>query len=670
MAHIDAGKTTVTERILYYTGRIHCMGEVDDGSATMDWMKEEQERGITITLAATSCPWHDHVINLIDTPGHVDFTAEVERSLRVLDGAVAVFCGVEGVEPQSEAVWHQADRYGVPRLAFVNKMDRVGADFGEVLAMIHDKLGPAAIPIQLPIGRESAFRGIVDLVEMRAYYWDADSDGYEYTSGEIPPELCDDAQLGHDALIERAAEAHEELLDRYAETGTLGTAELRRGLHLSTLRGDAVPVLCGSALRNMAVQPLLDAIVAYLPSPLELPPIAGIRPSSGEPVSIPRSDGSHFSALCFKVSVDAGRPPLQYLRIYSGKLEVGTTILNSTRGIRLRANHIYHMHAARRERVEVAAAGDICAVVGLKDTVTGDTLCSPGYPVLLEVMRFPDPVISVAIEPRRVADDAKLQEALQALALEDPTLGIRVNEETGQTLLAGMGELHLEVVVHRILEEYNVDAKVGRPQVSYRESVLHVGEGEGRVEKVIGGKSVFGHCSLRARPTARGGGVRVLPYADPETPPELIRAAVEVLSSSLDSGPLMGYPLVDLELQILAIEYSRERSTELAHRMAASTALRQALQPAESVLLEPVMAVDIVTPADFLGDVIGNLNQRRGRIEGITERRRAQVIHAAVPLREMFGYATQLRSLSQGRATHSMQLSHYAPVEPDAASAG
>jgi elongation factor G len=664
MAHIDAGKTTLTERILYYTGRNYKIGEVHEGSATMDWMEQEQERGITITSAATTCVWHDHWINIIDTPGHVDFTVEVERSLRVLDGAVAVFDGVAGVEPQSETVWRQADRYGVPRICFINKLDRTGADFYFDVQSIIDRLGARPLVMQIPIGTEADFLGVVDLVEMEAHIWKGD-DGKLWDTADIPADLANKAAEYRDKLVEAAAETSEDLLEAYLENGTLTVEEIKQGVRAGTLARDFTPVFCGSAFKNKGVQLLLDAIVAYLPSPLDLPPVDGFKPGDEE-VMLHRSadDSEPFSALAFKIMTDPHVGKLTYFRVYSGHVSKGDTVLNSTTGKKERIGRLLRMHANTRQDIDDIFSGDIIAGIGFKNTTTGDTLSDLNDPVQLESMEFPAPVISVAIEPKTKSDEEKLSESLHRLSEEDPTFLVRTDEETGQTIISGMGELHLEILVDRLLREFKVDATVGTPQVAYRETIRRA------VEKIsykhvkqTGGKGQYGHVVIDLEPTGPGGGYE---FVDKITggriPKEYIPSVDAGIEEALDQGILAGYPLVDVRAVLRDGSYHDVDSSEMAFKIAGSIAFQEAAKKAGVKLLEPVMDVEVTTPEDYMGDVIGDLNGRRGKVEGMTQRGNSQVIKAQVPMSEMFGYATDLRSKTQGRATYSMQFNSYQDV--------
>jgi elongation factor G len=670
MAHIDAGKTTTTERILYYTGRTHKMGEVHEGAATMDWMAQEQERGITITSAATTAFWRDFRVNIIDTPGHVDFTVEVERSLRVLDGAIAVFDGVAGVEPQSETVWRQADRYGVPRIAFINKMDRVGADFFASVQSMVDRLGARAVPVQLPIGQEENFRGVVDLIEMRSLTW-SDDLGTNLDIGEVPPELAEQANEYHHQLIDAVADHDEELLETYLEDESAVTPEmLRRALRAATLDITVTPVLLGSAFKNKGVQPLLDAVVEYLPSPLDVPPIHGLDPRTEHELSRRAALDEPFSALAFKVMSDPYVGKLTYIRVYSGQVKSGDRVMNTTSGRTERIGRILQMHANHREERETIGAGEIAAIVGLKQTTTGETLAIDTAPIVLESMTFPDPVISVAVEPRTKGDQDKLSTALQRLAEEDPTFRVRSDEETGQTLIAGMGELHLEIIVDRLTREFNVDANVGRPQVAYRETVdQRVEKIQGRFVRQTGGRGQFGHAIINLEPSGPGEGYEFIDkIVGGRIPREFIPAVDLGIQEAMESGVLAGYPVVDIRVELVDGSYHDVDSSEMAFKVAGSMAFKEGMERAKPKLLEPVMAVEVVTPEDYLGDVMGDLNSRRGRIENLEPRGNAQVIKARVPLAAMFGYATDLRSTTQGRATFTMQFERYEEVPQSIAS--
>jgi elongation factor G len=666
MAHIDAGKTTLTERILYYTGRNYKIGEVHEGAATMDWMEQEQERGITITSAATTCIWHEHIINIIDTPGHVDFTVEVERSLRVLDGAVAVFDGVAGVEPQSETVWRQADRYHVPRICFINKLDRTGADFYFDVDSIVERLGAKPLVMQLPIGKEADFIGVVDLVEMKAHIWKGD-DGKAWETIEIPADLAESAASYRETLLEMVAETSEELLEAYLESGDLTVKEIQHGVRIGTLANDFTPVFCGSAFKNKGVQLLLDAIVAYLPSPEDLPDVDGFKPGDEEVVlTRKQNDADPFSALAFKIMSDPHVGKLTYFRVYSGHLAKGDTVLNTTTGQKERIGRILRMHANHREDVDDVFAGDIVAGIGFKNTTTGDTLSSEGAAIQLESMEFPAPVISVAIEPKTKSDEEKLSASLHRLAEEDPTFLVRGDEETGQTIISGMGELHLEVLVDRLLREFKVDATVGTPQVAYRETIR---KGIEKVQykhvKQTGGKGQYADVVINLEPTGPGGGYEFVDQIKGgSVPREFIPSVDAGIEEALDQGILAGYPLVDVRAILVDGSSHDVDSSEMAFKIAGSMALQNAARKAGVKLLEPVMDVEVTTPEEYMGDVIGDLNGRRGKVEGMQQRGNSQVIRAQVPMSEMFGYATDLRSKTQGLATYSMQFNSYQDV-PD-----
>jgi elongation factor G len=664
MAHIDAGKTTTTERILYYTGRTHKMGEVHEGAATMDWMAQEQERGITITSAATTAFWRDHRINIIDTPGHVDFTVEVERSLRVLDGAVAVFDAVAGVQPQSETVWRQADKYSVPRIAFINKMDRTGADFFKAVQSMVERLGAKPVPIQIPIGQEDAHRGVVDIVEMRAITY-ADDLGTKFDVGDIPTELEEQTNEYHHQLIDAVADHDEELFATYLEDESAVTPEmLKRALRAATLDGSVTPVLLGSAFKNKGVQPLLDAIVDYLPSPLDVPAVHGIDPRTQHELSRKAAADEPFSALAFKVMSDPYVGKLTYFRVYSGQLNAGDRVLNTTTGKTERISRILQMHANHREERQEIGAGEIAAGVGLKSTTTGDTLSADTAPIVLESMTFPDPVISVAVEPKTKADQDKLSQGLQRLSEEDPTFRVRTDEETGQTLISGMGELHLEIIVDRLKREFNVDANVGRPQVAYRETVRkRVEKVEGKFVRQTGGRGQYGHAVIDLEPGDQGSGYEFVDkIVGGKIPKEYIGPIDLGIQEAMESGILGGYPVVDVRIELVEGSYHDVDSSEMAFKVAGSMAFKEAMKRAKPVLLEPMMAVEVVTPEDYLGDVMGNLNSRRGRVEHLEPVGNAQQVKAMVPLAEMFGYATDVRSMTQGRATFTMQFDHYEEV--------
>jgi elongation factor G len=661
MAHIDAGKTTTTERILFYTGVTRKIGETHEGASQMDWMEQEKERGITITSAATTCQWNGNRINIIDTPGHVDFTVEVERSLRVLDGSVAVFCAKGGVEPQSENVWRQADTYGVPRIAFVNKMDRTGADFFNVVEMMKDRLGANAVAAQVPIGNEDQFRGIVDLVEMNARIYKDDL-GQEMETTEIPDDLKDQAEEYREKLVETIAETDEELMMRYLEGEEISNEELKAALRKAVIACEVNPVFCGTAYKNKGVQLLLDAVIDYMPSPLEVPAITGMNPD-GEEESRPSSDEEPFSALAFKIMADPFIGKLGFFRVYSGVLSAGSYVINSTKNKKERIGRILQMHANSREEIAQVYAGDIAAAVGLKDTTTGDTLCDPNHPIILESMEFPEPVISVAIEPQSKAAQEKMGIALQRLAEEDPTFRVRTDEETGQTIISGMGELHLEIIVDRLLREFKVEANVGAPQVAYRETITQEVDIDNKYSKQSGGRGQYGHVKIRVRPTEPGEGYKFTnKVVGGAIPKEYIGPVDSGIQGAMEAGIVAGYPVVDVEVELYDGSYHDVDSSEMAFKVAASMAFKEAMKKSNSVLLEPYFKVEVVTPEDYMGDVMGDLNSRRGRIEGMEARSGAQVINAYVPLSEMFGYSTTLRSMSQGRATYTMIFDHYEQV--------
>jgi len=662
MAHIDAGKTTTTERILFYTGRTHKIGEVHDGAAVMDWMEQEQERGITITSAATTCQWHDYRINVIDTPGHVDFTVEVERSLRVLDGAIALFCSVGGVEPQSETVWRQADKYRVPRIAYVNKMDRMGSDYFQVLDMMIKRLGAHPIAIQLPIGREDAFRGVIDLVEMKALIWDDDK-GETWEIQDIPEDMADFAKEWRNHMIEKLADHDETLMEAYIEGTEIDTAHLKQVIRKATNEIAITPVLCGTAFKNKGVQPLLDAVIDYLPSPLDVPPIKGISPDKGEEIRNP-SDDEPFAALAFKVMTDPFVGKLTYFRVYSGVLKSGSHVYNATKDRKERVGRILQMHANSREERDAIYAGELAAAVGLKFTSTGDTLCDQSDPIILESMDFPNPVIDVAIEPKTKADQEKLGASLHKLAEEDPTFQVHTDEETGQTVISGMGELHLEIIVDRLLREFKVDANVGKPQVAYRETIRKpVEKVVGKFVRQTGGRGQFGHVVINIAPSGPGEGYEFEEkISGGVIPKDYIPSVNQGIKEAMENGILAGYPMVGVKVTLIDGSYHDVDSSEMAFRIAGSMAFKSAVAKAKPVLLEPVMEVEVVVPEEYMGDIIGDLNSRRGKIEGMEPRGKAQVIHGRIPLSEMFGYATDLRSLSQGRATYSMQFDRYEEV--------
>jgi elongation factor G len=666
MAHIDAGKTTTTERILYYTGRTHKMGEVHEGAAVMDWMEQEQERGITITSAATACEWKDHRINIIDTPGHVDFTVEVERSLRVLDGAIAVFDSVAGVEPQSETVWRQADKYGVPRIAFINKMDRVGADFEMSVRTIRERLGANPVPIQLPIGSEDDLRGVIDLVESKALVWKDDL-GIEFDVEDVPAEMADAVEEARHHLIEACADADDELMEMYLEEAEIPVDRLREALRTATLELALTPVLCGSAFKNKGVQPLLDGIIGLLPSPLEVKPVSGVEPVKGQeegnPATRPADDDGPFAALAFKVMTDPFVGKLTYFRVYSGKLSAGSRVLNSATGRTERIGRLLMMHANSREEIEDCYAGDILAGVGLKQTSTGDTLCAPDAPIMLEQIEFPEPVIAVAIEPKTKADQEKLATALQRLAEEDPTFVVESDEETGQTVIRGMGELHLEVLVDRMLREFKVEASVGKPQVAYRETIRQeANKVQGKFVRQTGGSGLYGDVVINVAPNPGEGFEFDSRIKGGAIPTEYIPSVEKGIVEALSSGVKAGYPMVDVKVELIDGSYHDVDSSEMAFKIAGSMAVQEAAKRAKPVLLEPVMQVEVVTPEEFLGDVIGDLSRRRGKVEGQDRRGNALAVNATVPLSEMFGYVGDLRSATQGRASYTMQFARYEEV--------
>ena len=671
VAHVDAGKTTTTERILFYAGISHKIGEVHDGAAVMDWMEQEQERGITITSAATTCFWQgtdeqhpEHRINIIDTPGHVDFTIEVERSLRVLDGAVVVFCGTSGVEPQSETVWRQANKYGVPRMVFVNKMDRAGADFLRVVDQIKDRLGANPVPLQLTIGAEDAFEGVIDLVRMKAMYWDNDDQGLTTREADIPEEHLDIAEQWREALVENAAEATEELTEKYLEEGDLSEADIRQGIRMRTLANEIVPALCGSAFKNKGVQPVLDAVIDYLPAPTEVKAIEGVLTDGETAVTRESNDDEPFSALAFKIATDPFVGTLTFFRVYSGVLESGSRVFNTTRSRRERIGRMVQMHSNSRNEVSEVRAGDIAAAIGLKDVTTGDTLCDEQHKVTLEQMEFPEPVISVAIEPKSVADRDKMAEALGKLAQEDPSFRVSTDEETGQTIIAGMGELHLDILIDRMRREFAVEANIGKPQVAYRETIRRDVESEGRYVRQSGGRGQFGHVYLKVEPLEESeddyefvdnivGGV---------IPKEYIPAVNRGIQEQMNNGVIAGYPLINIRATLFDGSYHEVDSSEIAFKIAGSTALRNAVADADPVLLEPVMAVEVVTPEEYMGDVVSDISRRRGMIDAMDENPAGKIIRAQIPLGEMFGYATDLRSATQGRATYTMEFKKYDEV--------
>jgi elongation factor G len=662
IAHIDAGKTTITERILFYTQRIHRMGEVHDGTTTMDWMAQERERGITITAAATSCYWMGHQVNIIDTPGHIDFTVEVQRSLRVLDGGIVVLDGVAGVEPQSETVWHQADRYGVPRICFINKMDRPGANFGHAVETIRDRLGAEPVAVQIPLGSEEKFEGTVDLITGKALVW-ADEMGTRQEEMDVPAHLEEETARYRDVLLESLGEVDDAMATDYLEGKDVPVEEIRRALREATLASKLVPVFCGSALRNKGIQPLLDAVVHYLPSPLDVPPMEGVNPETGETEVRHVDEEGPFSALAFKISSDPYVGRLAYVRVYSGTLKTGSRVVNSTKERKERAGRLLRMHANRQEDIDAVYAGDIAAVIGLKQTFTGDTLCDGEAPIILESIKFPEPVISVAIEPRTQADQEKMHEVLDRLAEEDPTFQVRVDRDTGQTLISGMGELHLEVLVDRMLREFHVSANVGKPQVSYRETITMPVRAEGRYIRQTGGHGQYGHVWLEMEPLAKGSGyVFENEISNGKVPKEFIPAVDQGIQEAMESGVLAGYPVVDIKVRLVDGSFHEEDSSPLAFKIAGSMALKNGVQRAKPILLEPIMSVEAVVSEDFVGEVMGDLNSRRAQIEGLEARGSLQAVRAHAPLAEMFGYATALRSLTQGRGTFTMEFDYYAEV--------
>jgi elongation factor G len=665
MAHIDAGKTTTTERILYYTGRVHRMGEVHDGAATMDWMEQEKERGITITSAAITCEWKNHKINIIDTPGHVDFTVEVERSLRILDGAVAVFCAVGGVEPQSETVWRQADKYGVPRIAFINKMDRVGADFAGVVAAIRDRLGATPVPLHMPMGEGELYTGIIDLIGMQSYVYHEESQGMTFDVMDIPGDLLDRAIEARTHMIEAIADHDDTLLERYLSGDEISEQEIRRVLRAATVDLSVVPVLCGSAFKNKGVQKLLDAVVAYLPSPVDVPPVEGHEMGGKGMGRVVRetSDSAPPALLAFKIATDPYVGRLTYLRVYSGTVRSGDTLLNATSGKRERIGRLLEMHANKRDEIDETYAGDIIAAVGLKKTKTGDTLCDPGQPLLLESMVFPDPVISVAIEPKTKADQDRLAVCLDRLAEEDPTFRVSTDEETGQTIMSGMGELHLEILVDRLLREFQLEARVGKPQVAYRETIRSRAHIVQRLVKQSGGKGQYAHVVMDVEPGAAGVGLEFINQIKGGViPTEFIPAVERGVRDAMEAGVLAGYPVVDIRVTLVDGSFHEVDSNELAFRMCGAAAFREALRRATPVILEPLMDVEVVLPGEYVGEVIADLNSRRGRIAGTVLKPKAHIVAATVPLASMFGYATSLRSATQGRAIYSMQFARYQEV--------
>jgi elongation factor G len=662
MAHIDAGKTTTTERILYYTGRTHKIGEVHDGTATMDWMVQEQERGITITSAATTAFWGDYRVNIIDTPGHVDFTVEVERSLRVLDGAVGVFCAVGGVEPQSETVWRQADKYGVPRIAFINKMDRVGANFEAVVNQIRTKLGKNAVALQLPIGAEDKFRGVIDLVLMKALIFNDESLGAKYETEEIPAEYREEAEHLREKLVESIAETHDELLEKYLAGEPIELAELKAAIREATIAQKITPVMCGSAFKNKGVQPLLDSVVDYLPSPIDIPPVKGIDPDDESFVQREASDSEPFAALIFKIMTDPFVGQLAFFRVYSGHVESGTSVLNTTKGNSERIGRLLQMHANKREEIKEVWAGDIGAAVGLRSVTTGDTICDRDKPIVLETMTFPEPVIAVAIEPKTKVDQEKMGVALAKLMQEDPTFKVHTDPETNQTIIRGMGELHLEIIVDRMVREFGVAANVGKPQVAYREAITRKSEAEGKFVRQSGGKGQYGHVKMRFEPMPEGGFEFINEVVGGSVPREFIKPTEQGIKEALERGILAGYPITGVRAILYDGSYHDVDSSEMAFKIAGSMAFQEGAKKAGPILLEPIMDVEVVTPEDYAGDVMGDLSRRRGKIQAMEERAGAKVIKAHVPLSEMFGYATQVRSMSQGRASYTMQFLAYEPA--------
>ncbi len=662
MAHIDAGKTTTTERILYYTGRTHKIGEVHEGTATMDWMVQEQERGITITSAATTAMWGDTRVNIIDTPGHVDFTVEVERSLRVLDGAVGVFCAVGGVEPQSETVWRQADKYGVPRIAFINKMDRIGANFEAVLNQIRTKLGKNAVPLQLPIGAEDQFKGVIDLVQMKALFFRDETLGAKYDIEEIPAELREGAEHYREKMVESIAEQHDELLEKYLAGEPLEISELKAALREATIAQKITPVLCGSAFKNKGVQPLLDCVVDYLPSPLDIPPVKGINPDDESFIERKADDKEPFAALVFKIMTDPFVGQLAFFRVYSGHIESGTAVLNTTKGNSERVGRLLQMHANKREEIKEVWAGDIGAAVGLRNVTTGDTICTKDAPIALETMTFPEPVIAVAIEPKTKVDQEKMGVALAKLMQEDPTFKVHTDPETNQTIIRGMGELHLEIIVDRMVREFNVAANVGKPQVAYREAITRTAEAHGRFVRQSGGKGQYGDVKIRLEPITEKDFEFVNETVGGSVPREFIRPTEQGIKEAMDKGILAGYPMTGIRAVLYDGSYHDVDSSEMAFKIAGSMAFQEGAKKAGPILKEPIMDVEVVTPEDYAGDVMGDLSRRRGKIQQMDERGGAKVIRAHVPLSEMFGYATQLRSMSQGRASYTMQFFAYEPA--------
>lgn len=663
MAHIDAGKTTTTERILYYTGVTYKIGEVHEGTATMDWMEQEKERGITITSAATTCSWRDTRINIIDTPGHVDFTIEVERSLRVLDGAVAVFCSVGGVEPQSETVWRQANKYHVPRIAFINKMDRIGSDFFRVVGMIVDRLKARPVVLQLPIGKEDTFKGVVDLVLNKGIVWDEETLGAKYRVIDIPAELADQAAEYREKLIEAAADFDESIMEKYLAGDEVAAEAIKAAIRKGTIAMELTPVICGSSFKNKGVQLLLDTVVDYLPSPIDIPDVKGVDPETEQEDTRPTEDNAPLSALAFKIMTDPFVGQLTFFRVYSGCMTAGSYVLNSKKDSKERIGRIVKMHANKREEVKEVYAGDIAAAVGLKNTTTGDTICDLEKPIILEAMEFPEPVISIAIEPKTKSDQEKLGIALQKLAVEDPSFRVKTDEETGQTIIAGMGELHLEIIVDRMLREFKVEASVGKPQVAYRETITKKARTEGKYIRQTGGRGQYGHVVIEIEPGEKGKNFEfVNKVVGGSIPKEYISPAENGMREASESGPMAGFPVVDVKVTLLDGSYHDVDSSEMAFKIAGSMAFKEAVRAAGPILLEPIMSVEVVVPEQFMGDVIGDLNSRRGKIQGMESRGGFQVVGAHVPLANMFGYSTDLRSKTQGRATYTMQFSHYEQV--------
>jgi len=668
MAHIDAGKTTTTERILYYTGKTHRIGEVDDGAATMDWMEQEKERGITITSAATTCFWNDCQINIIDTPGHVDFTVEVERSLRVLDGAVALFCAVGGVEPQSETVWLQADKYHVPRVAYINKMDRVGANFAQAVTEMNEKFSVKCVPIQIPAGEGEYFTGIIDLVDMTYRIYNEETLGATFTDWAIPDDMKDSAKKAREQMLEAFSEFDDNLLDKFLHNRTIEIADINRAIRSGVIKCAIVPVLCGSSFRNQGIQKLLDAIVSYLPSPVDLPPVKGYHPDTMKEITRKADPGEPVAALAFKIQSDPHSGKLCYIRVYSGELKVGMSVLNPNTGIRERVSRILQMHSNKRADITVASTGDIVAIIGFRKTTTGDTLCDSKHPIMLELMKFPEPVISVAIEPKSKADLDKLQIAMAKLEEEDPTFRVRVNEETGQTIISGMGELHLEILIDRMIREFKVEANIGRPSVAYKETITDAVEAEGKFIKQSGGKGQYGHVWLRIEPATNGTSFKFENKIVGATiPKEYIPAIERGIKEAMSNGAIAGYPLTGIKAILFDGSYHEVDSSEIAYKVAASMALQEAVRKAHPVILEPVMDVEVVCPEMYMGNVVGDLNLRRGKISGMIPRGNVQVISAIVPLAEMFGYATAVRNISQGRGSYTMQFARYAPLPREVA---